>query len=124
MTGARGGVVDERGHMGVGARAEWAEHGWAGEIAGAAAAKGAKGLGSHNRQSGSKGVLESLGWLKGVWGHWLQCRLMVRGAHTNMTVRPRAGPLSVVPGTNEERMHQLFGGGVSLVVPVFRLFLI
>ena len=33
MTGARGGVVDERGHMGVGARAEWAERGWAGEIA-------------------------------------------------------------------------------------------
>ena len=31
MTGARGGVVDERGHMGVGARAEWAERGWAGE---------------------------------------------------------------------------------------------
>ena len=33
VTGARGGVVDERGHMGVGARAEWAERGWAGEIA-------------------------------------------------------------------------------------------
>ena len=30
MTGARGGVVDERGHMGVGVRAEWAERGWAG----------------------------------------------------------------------------------------------
>ena len=61
VTGARGGVVDERGHMGVGARAEWAEHGWAGEIAGAAGAKGAKGLGSHIDNQVTKVSLNLLG---------------------------------------------------------------